>query len=74
MRTTLEIDDDLMATAKHLARQQGATIGHVISQLARQSLTANAPEQVRNGVRVFASKTGASKPGLRLVNALRDDD
>jgi predicted DNA-binding ribbon-helix-helix protein len=72
MRTTLELDDDLLATAKQLARQQGLTIGQLISQLARQSLTARAPQKVRNGVSLFVPKAAASKPDLRIVNKLRE--
>lgn len=73
MRTTLEVDDDLIGAAKHLARQQGTTLGHVVSELARQSLAAAAPLKVRNGVPLFVPKPRAPKPGLRTVNQLRDD-
>ena len=72
MRTTLELDDDLLATASQLARQQGVTLGQVISDLARQSLAAKAPLKVRNGVMLFVPKAGASKSDLRIVNELRD--
>ncbi len=74
MRTTLELDDDLVAAAKDLARREGATIGEVISRLARQSLAAKAPAKVRNGVRLFAPKAGARRPGMQVVNELRDDE
>jgi hypothetical protein len=73
MRTTLELDDDLLTTARQLARQQGLTIGQLISELARQSLAARAPLKVRNGVVLFVPKAGASKPDLRTVNKLRDE-
>ena len=39
MRTTLDIDDDLMTAAKELARREGATAGQVVSRLLRHSLT-----------------------------------
>jgi hypothetical protein len=74
MRTTLELDDDLLSAAKHLARQRRATLGRVISELARQSLAAKAPLKIRNGVPLFVPKPGARKPGLRLVNQLRDGE
>jgi predicted DNA-binding ribbon-helix-helix protein len=72
MRTTLELDDDLLTTARQLARQQGVTIGQLISQLARQSLAIRAPRKVRNGALLFVPKSGASKSNLRIVNELRD--
>jgi hypothetical protein len=73
MRTTLELDDDLLTTARQLARQQGVTIGRLISELARQSLATGAPLKVRNGVLLFVPKPGASKPDLRTVNRLREE-
>jgi len=42
MRTTLDIDDDLLAAAKELARREGATAGEVVSRLLRHSLTGSA--------------------------------
>jgi hypothetical protein len=73
MRTTLELDDDLLTIARQLARQQGVTLGRVISKLARQSLPASAPPKVRNGVLLFEPKARASKPNLQVVNDVRDE-
>jgi hypothetical protein len=39
MRTTLDIDDDILAAAKDIARAEGRTAGQVISQLVRKALT-----------------------------------
>ena len=39
MRTTLDIDDDVLAAAKSLARHQSRSAGQVISELARRALT-----------------------------------
>jgi hypothetical protein len=39
MRTTVDIDDDVLAAAKDLARAEGRTMGQVISDLARRALT-----------------------------------
>lgn len=68
MRTTLKLDDDLVTTAKQMARENGVTLGHVIPELARQSLVAKAPQKVRNGVRLFGPRPGAAKPDPRMVN------
>lgn len=46
MRTTLDIDDDLLAAAKELARRQGRSAGQVVSTLLRQSLTGATPQSV----------------------------
>ena len=39
MRTTLEIEDDILLAAKELARRDKTTTGRVISNLVRQALT-----------------------------------
>lgn len=38
MRTTLDIDDAVLAAAKEIARTRGETTGMVISELARKGL------------------------------------
>ncbi len=39
MRTTLDIDDDILSAAKELAKAESRTMGEVISDLARRALT-----------------------------------
>ena len=73
MRTTLNLDEDLVQVAKQLARQRGTTAGQVISELARQALEPKSPPKVRNGVPLFTPKPGSRKPHLALVNQLRDE-
>ena len=74
MRTTLELDDDLVSAARKLARDRGTTLGRVISELARQSLEAKAAPIVRNGFPLLPRRVTASKPDLNLVNRLRDEE
>lgn len=40
MRTTLDLDDDVLTAAKAIARREHRTAGQVVSDLARRSLTA----------------------------------
>jgi hypothetical protein len=74
MRTTLDIDDDLLATAKQMARDQHSTVGRVISELARKSLETSATPTIRNGFEVFKSRPGAPRIDLEFVNRLRDEE
>ncbi|NJM13129.1 MAG: hypothetical protein HC889_15830 [Synechococcaceae cyanobacterium SM1_2_3] len=39
MRTTLDIDEDVLAAAKELARRQRMSTGRMVSRLLRQGLT-----------------------------------
>jgi hypothetical protein len=74
VRTTLDIDDDILSVAKQLAQQKQMTAGQVISDLVRQSLENKAPQKFRNGVPLLTPKPGAERPTLALVNELRDEE
>ncbi len=75
MRTTLSIDDDVLAAARRLAQREHKTMGQVISALARQALAANdkAMRVVRNGVPLLPRGTNATPVTLEWVNRLRDE-
>ncbi|MEO7145613.1 MAG: CopG family transcriptional regulator [Bryobacteraceae bacterium] len=73
MRTTLNVDDDILHVAQQLALQRGTTAGQVLSELARKALEPGKPAKLRNGVPVFTPIRGAKKPHLALVNRLRDE-
>jgi hypothetical protein len=74
VRTTLSIDDDVLAAAKGLAGQQHKSLGEVISALARQALQPVTPGGgKRNGVRLLPLCVGATPVTPDLVNRLRDE-
>jgi Arc/MetJ family transcription regulator len=74
MRTTLDIDDDVLQAAKELGALHGKTAGQVVSQLARRALTPSTTHRSRNGVPLLPRRAaGGLKPTMRLVNELRDD-
>ncbi len=60
MRTTLSIDDDVLAAARSLARREGRPLGEVISALARRGLAPRSELAERSGFPVFAVAAGAS--------------
>lgn len=76
MRTTLAIDDDVLAAARHLAQQHGKSVGETISSLARQALQGDRPHRqphTRNGVLLLPSRSSSTPVTLELVNQLRDE-
>ena len=73
MRTTLTLDDDVLASARALAAQRGGSVGVVISELARRSFTSSQPATTRNGIRLFPVRPGASPVTPELVKALAED-
>jgi hypothetical protein len=79
MRTTLDIDDDLLAAAKELARRERSTAGQVVSRLLRHSLTgAQAPTVAARSRRpsVAGFQPFPARAGVVTINeqvdALRD--
>ena len=75
MRTTLDIDDDVLQAAKELAAMRATTAGKVLSELARRGLQNQSPEvSLRNGVPLMPRQApGTPKMTLRRVNELRDE-
>jgi hypothetical protein len=74
VRTTLDIDDDLVQVARDMARQRRATMGQVVSELIRKAIAPAAQPKTRNGVQLFVPRPGARKPSLQMVNRLRDNE
>ncbi len=73
MRTTLAIDDDVLVAAKALARQQGRTLGEVVSDLARRALRRPQAPAARNGIPLLPVTDEAAVVTLETVNRLRDE-
>ena len=74
MRTTLTIDDDVLAAAKQFADARGLTLGEAISQLARATLTERRRYGgTRNGIVRLPAPATAGSAELDDVNALRDE-
>lgn len=66
MRTTLDIESDVLQAAKELARKEHSTAGRVISRLVRAGLAnpnrkrAKTPDgfEYRNGIPLFPHREG----------------
>lgn len=74
MRTTLAIDDDVLAAAKELAATEQKSVGEVISILARRALRpAETTRKMRNGVPLLPVKRNARRVTSELVHQLREE-
>jgi 2-phospho-L-lactate guanylyltransferase (CobY/MobA/RfbA family) len=75
MRTTVQIEDDVLSAARELARLQGKSMGRVISELARKGLRPAAQADAKDGFPVFAVAGDLPLIGEETVrNALEDGD
>jgi hypothetical protein len=80
MRTTLDIEDDVLQAAKELARRERKSAGAVLAELARRSLTQAAMPEPAGGRAAPKRGVAGFKPfparGVVIsddtVNALRD--
>lgn len=74
MRTTLDIQDDVLAAVKELARKQGRTAGEVLSSLARSALTGagGRTSGVREPAATYGFKPFAAGEAV-VTNELIDD-
>jgi hypothetical protein len=73
VRTTLDIDDDVLQAVKEIAEVRRVTAGEALSALVRQALTPDRPAGARNGIPVLPRRSPkATRPTMKLVNELRD--
>jgi hypothetical protein len=78
VRTTLDIDNDVLQAARERARREGKTMGEIISDLARSALSAPARTPTARdakaicGLRPFPKRGGIVTN--ELIDKLREDD
>ena len=80
MRTTLDIDDDLLIAVKEVARRESKTTGAVVSGLLRKSLEGVKPDKLEGqpieslaefGFRPFPKRGGVVTN--ELIDRLREE-
>ena len=75
MRTTVDLDQDVLRVAKDLAREKGESLGRVLSDLARRGLEpANKPVRVRNGIPILPRHAGAKPVTSEVVKELLESE
>lgn len=74
MRTTLDIDEDVLQAAKELARNEQKTAGQILSDLARKALTQStvSPSEYRGGFRLLPRAGKIITP--ELIEKLLEED
>lgn len=74
MRTTLDIDDDILIASRELAQRRRVSIGKIVSELARPALQRDFVTEDRGyGFRILPRR-GLDRPiTLDEVNRLRDE-
>lgn len=74
MRTTLDIEEDILQAVKELAEHEKTTAGKVLSRLARKGLLGDQPRGMRsrNGVPILPSRGRVITN--ELINRIREEE
>jgi hypothetical protein len=73
MRTTLNLDDDIVEEAARRAKLMKTSLGRAVSDLARRGLQAAPPLKQMHGLTVFDPPEGSPKITMRKVKDLLSD-
>lgn len=75
MRTTVDLDEDVLRVVKDIARQRDESLGRVLSNLVRRALTPSRDNAtVRNGVPILPRKPGAKPVTSEIVKDLLESE
>ena len=75
MRTTINLDEDVLQAAREMAHLHRTTIGAVISELVRKAIhSSGETAKTRNGVPILPARKSARVVTMDTVNRLRDSD
>lgn len=66
MRITIDIDDELLDEVRRLAAVSGRTVGQVIGDGLRNSLSRKNAESGKTSYRVRPVRIGGTRPGVDL--------
>jgi hypothetical protein len=62
MRTTIDLDEDILRVAKHLAHEREQSLGRVLSDLARRGLQPTSAVVARSGTVPILPRKSAAQP------------
>ena len=75
MRTTVDLDEDVLRAAKDLAQERSQSLGRTLSELARKGLQPSTPSlDARNGVPLLPRKPGARPVTSQMVKDLLETE
>jgi len=76
MRTTLDIDDPVLAAGKEIAGATNSSAGAVLSDLARKGLSSASSQAIKtnSGFPVFSVPNDVSPISSALVKAIMSDE
>lgn len=75
MRTTVDLEEDILRAVKDIAEERSQSLGRVLSELARKGLQPSAqPLEARNGVPLLPRQPGARPVTSQMVKELLESE
>ena len=74
MRTTLNLDDDILVVLKEYAESRSMALGQAASELVRRGLSAPVQTRMVNGFHVIVLPEGTPKVTSEEVKRLLEDE
>ncbi|MEA2165734.1 MAG: hypothetical protein QOK37_3861 [Thermoanaerobaculia bacterium] len=74
MRTTLDIDEDVLQAARSVASAEGKNIGKALSDIARRGLAPRSQTKTRSGFPVFEVAPDSPAITLEMVKDALDEE
>ena len=73
MRTTLNLDDDVLRAVRSLADERGQSLGAVVSELARKGLSPDLEADYEQSFPVFTVREGTAPITPEMVDEAFED-
>lgn len=74
MRTTLNLEEDVLLEAKRYADSRSMPLGKAVSDLVRRGLSTPVQTRVMNGIQVVVLPSGAPPVNSEQVKRLLEDE
>ena len=74
MRTTINLDDDIVSVVKHYAESRSVGLGKAVSELVRRGIAAPIPTRTVNGLLIFDPPADSPKVTTKRVRELEAEE
>jgi hypothetical protein len=74
MRTTINLDDDVISIVKRYAESRAVGLGKALSELVRRGIAAPLPTRTVNGLLVFDPPGDSPRVTTRMVRELETEE
>lgn len=73
MRTTLNLDDDVLQLVRNYAESRSVAVGRAVSELVRKGLSAPTPTRTVHGIQVFDIPADSPRVTTKRVKELESE-